>query len=123
MTTAWVQDLNKKINNRKILSKWWAEGRRFQGINDGVYPSIHLRVPYIYAVAMVSRIYGEPDAMHVKEAWVPLIYTIVEEGLVFNWAAILSHTLRQAIIIVKEHNPDPPSHLLHGFLPTGYHLC
>jgi hypothetical protein len=28
---------------------------------------------HIYAVAMISRLYGEKYATHVKETWVPLI--------------------------------------------------
>ena len=81
LTTSWVDDFNKDKDNMKILVKWWAEGIIFQVRADGFYPSIHLREPYIYAVAMVSRLlYGEPDATHVKEAKVPLIYIGFNQG-------------------------------------------
>lgn len=81
LTTSWVDDFNRDKDSRKRLVKWWAEGIIFQVRADGFSPSIHLREPYIYAVAMVSRLlYGEPDATHVKEAEVPLIYTVFKQG-------------------------------------------
>lgn len=71
----------------------------------------------MYVVALDSRLYGEKDATHLKEAWVPLLYTIVKEGSVFNWSSILSLTIMDAIARVRYHTPvNPPEFYMSSYL-------
>ena len=48
------------------MAKWWVEGKQFQSRDTRIYPTTNLRESYVYAVAMVSRLYGEENAAHFK---------------------------------------------------------
>ena len=45
---------------------------------------------------------GENDVSTLRESWVLTMHTIVTIGHIFNWGAILSYSLEQAIITI--HN-------------------
>lgn len=47
----------------------------------------------------------------------PLLYTIVKEGSVFNWSSILSLTIMDAIARVRYHTPgNPPEFYMSSYL-------
>jgi len=82
--------------------------KKIQVLHNGIYPSKKLWELYIYVVALLSRLYGEKYAQHFKEALVPFLYTIAKKISIFNWDAILSHTLTQEIIKAKYLNHNSP---------------
>lgn len=70
----------------------------------------------------MSRRYREKGSTHLKEAWVPLIYTMTKEGRVFNWVGVLSLTLSDAIGRAKYHAPNvEPEFYMSSFIL--YILC
>jgi len=39
-------------------------------------------MPYRFAVALISRLYGEEDVSQFKEAWIPLLYQVSKVGTI-----------------------------------------
>ena len=37
----------------------------------------------------ICKLHGEEDAKHFKEQWVPLMYEVVNNIMIFNWGSIL----------------------------------
>jgi hypothetical protein len=68
-------------------------------------------------VAMLCRLYGEPDATHFPLSYIPLIYFCADVGASFNWADILSENLKDVISTVTQAQPgaSPVSICLHTF--------
>jgi hypothetical protein len=44
----------------------------------------------MYFMALICKLYGEQDCSIFSEAWIPLAYTMVISGIIFNWGAIIS---------------------------------
>lgn len=70
MIAKWVEQFHKKQDVKKILVGWWIEGKTFLKKNDDVYAITKLRDPYSYVMAMMCKLYGEPNFLHFKDAWV-----------------------------------------------------
>jgi hypothetical protein len=68
-------------------------------------------------VAMLCRLYGEPDATYFPLSYMPLIYFCADVGTSFNWADILSENLKNAISAVTQAKwvASPASIWLHIF--------
>jgi hypothetical protein len=87
---------------KDLFPKWYKEDKQFKHRPKGGYPTSALRKPYQYMVAMLCRLYGEPDASQFPLSYMSLIYYCVDEGLSFNWDDILSANLTVAITAVVE---------------------
>ena len=75
------------------MSNWWIKGKQFNSSDNGIFPAANLKEPYIYDVYyFYQNVWGE-YLTHLKEAWTPLMYTIVNEGLIFYWVDILSYIM------------------------------
>ena len=63
----------------------------------------------------ICKLDGEEDAKHFKEQWVPLMYEVVNNGMIFNWGSILSINV---VYLVSKCRDSKPFFLriLHGFL-------
>jgi hypothetical protein len=103
---------------RDLMKKLWVPGKKFKTRASNDYPTNLLRPPYQYAVAMLSRLYGEPDAQKFRVSWVPLIYYITTSRSVFNRANILSSTLARATSAAKHMAPGkyPSFHMVSYLL-------
>jgi hypothetical protein len=79
----------------------------------------------VYTMALIARLYGEQNCTHFKDAWLPLAYTIVTIGHVFNWETILSHSLNRMIERAQKAKAKPwvSAHILHGILSHGCYWC
>jgi hypothetical protein len=56
-------------------------------------------------MAMLCRLYEEEDASKFTLSLMTSIYYCADEGLTFNWDDILSTSLIESIIAVKETRP------------------
>lgn len=56
-------------------------------------------------MALARRFHEEPNCVHFKESWIPMVYTVVMNVIVFNWVAFLSYTLRSAL----DRDNKPPT--------------
>jgi hypothetical protein len=71
------------------------EENRFFTKSDGVYTMTNLRDPYIYAMDLMCKLYGEANCIHFKDAWIPIVHIVITSSVVFNWVAILSHAMKK----------------------------
>jgi hypothetical protein len=96
-TNEWLRVFTHDHNYYDILVDWYEEGRTFKALRSKPFPTIHLKVRIHMGTQLVSRIYGEKYATHVRIGWVPMMYEITEGGKIFNWVTILSNSLAEAI--------------------------
>jgi hypothetical protein len=76
------------------------DGMKKGGISnpDTINPSLlSILDQVVWAIQLISRLYGEKFSTHVKFAWVPMIHEIIKHGKIFNWETILSNSLVEAI--------------------------
>jgi hypothetical protein len=118
MTTRFVEKFKQDHDVKNILACWWVEDKIFFSKNDGLYIMKNLRDPYIYAMDLMCRLYGEEKYIHFKDAWVPFFYILITNGFVFNWAAILSHVMKSFI----ERDKKPIIEILPTFYMASYLL-
>jgi hypothetical protein len=79
----------KLVNNfphspRELLKSWYKPGKLFKSRPSNEYPTNMLRLPYQYAMAMIYRIYREPNAQKFKITWVPFLDYVTDTGSTFN---------------------------------------
>jgi hypothetical protein len=84
---------NFSHNPKELLKDWYKLKKVFKSRWSREYPTNLLQTPYQYEVAMLCRIYGEPDAQRFMITWVPLKYYVVDVRSTFNWDEILSSSL------------------------------
>lgn len=58
---------------------------------------MNFKATYMYATQLLRRLYGEKSSRHLDVFRVPLLYSIVIDGIVFKRVVILSQTLASAI--------------------------
>jgi hypothetical protein len=90
------------LKEKYLFKVWYNPNKPFKSIPSSEYPTNLLRMMYQYVVAMLCRLYGEPYASKFPMTWAHLIYYVVDVGSTFNWDDILSSSLEEAIITVKE---------------------
>jgi hypothetical protein len=84
-----------------LLKEWYKLGKHFKTRNLNEYLTNALRFPYQYDVAMVCKLYGEPNGHKFKITWVPLIHYVTFAGSSFNWEYIISSTVIEAIVVFQ----------------------
>jgi hypothetical protein len=66
---------------KDLFPKWYKADKQFKYRPKIRYPTSALRRPYQYLVAMLCRLYGEPDATQFPLSYMPLIYFAQMWGL------------------------------------------
>jgi hypothetical protein len=101
------------LKARDMFKVWYKPKKSFKSRPSGEYPTNLLRTLYQYDVAMLCKLYGEPDTSKFPLTWEPLIYYIVDVRSTFNWDDILSVSLEEAIRAIKEtiHGQFPSFHM------------
>jgi hypothetical protein len=90
LSTDFVLSFYASHDTSKIMESWWREDKKFRIHTIGWYPTINIREPYIYLMALLCRLHGEKYCSRFLEAWMPLAFTIAISGTDFNWGAIIS---------------------------------
>jgi len=91
--------------NKALHRIWYKLDKQFNLRPTGAYPTITLRIPYQYMVAMLCRLYRETTASKFPLSYMHLIHYCVDEGSSFNWDDILSTNLIDSIAAVKGDEP------------------
>ena len=73
-------------------------GKNFQTRPSREYDTTNLRTPYRFIVLMLNRIYGRAHRRIFKLEWVPIIFYVSTQGIVFNWENIVSNSLSACIV-------------------------
>jgi hypothetical protein len=71
-----VNDFYDKNDVGNILASWWKEEKKFLNRTSGWYAITSLRVPYMYLMVLICKLYGEKDCSRFSDAWIPLAYTM-----------------------------------------------
>jgi hypothetical protein len=106
-----------ELTPKDLFPTWYKADKQFKYRPKSRYPTTNLRRPYQYMVAMLCRLYGEPDATHFPLSYMPLIYFCADVGASFNWADILSENLKDVISTVTQAQPGSfPSFHMSSYL-------
>jgi hypothetical protein len=112
MMIGYVEKFHQDNDIKCFLAGWWVEDKRFIGKNDGIYTMFNPRYPYIYAMSLMYRLYGEPNCIHFKYVWIPMVHIVITISSIFNWATNISHALNKEI--ERDRKPNPKT------FPTFY---
>jgi hypothetical protein len=77
MIKSFVERFHQDNDVKKILAGWWVEDKIFYPKSDGLYTMTTLRDPYIYVFDLTCILYGEANYIHFRDAWVPVVHTII----------------------------------------------
>ena len=62
--------------------------------------------PTQYLTLMLSFLHGEANCTNFKSEWLPIAHGVMSDGIVFNWASMLSQNLLKALEKAVR-KPDP----------------
>lgn len=65
----------------------------------------------------MCRLYGKADCDVFYGTWVPLMYVVATQGIIFNWTSILSSSLRTNIVAAQSPPLEqPPEFYMSSYL-------
>ena len=95
VTKEWVKSL--KFDYTTTIKGMMTKGKTFRHKQSREYEMAHLRTPFRIVALMLSRLYGRPDGKMYNFGWIPLMYYVPMEGIVFNWADIADRNFSKGI--------------------------
>jgi hypothetical protein len=72
LTKDFVISFYEQYETNKILNNWWKEDIKFVKISTSKYAISSLREPYMYAMILLCRLYGERDCSQFSGSMVTL---------------------------------------------------
>ena len=72
-------------------------GKPFRQKASGEYETTNLRTPYRLVALMLNMIFGRANGKFYKIGWIPLMYHVIMQGIIFNWADIVANSLSSCI--------------------------
>ena len=73
------------------------EGKPFRHREYGEYENANLRTPYRLVALMLNKLFDRFDGIFYKISWIPFIYHVTMEGIVFNWVDTIVNSLSSYI--------------------------
>ena len=61
------------------------------------YETTNLHTPYCLISLMLNQIFGRENEKFYKISWIPIIYHVAMQGMIFNWADIMGNKLSSCI--------------------------
>jgi hypothetical protein len=103
---------------KDLFPKWYRVDKKFKYRPRTQYLVTNLRRPYQYLVAILCKLYGEPNATQFSLKFIPLIYFCTDVGISFNWVDILSKNITSSISTVAQAKPGtfPSFHMSSSLL-------
>jgi len=77
MINDFMEKFHQSHDIRKILTSWWVEDKSFFGKSNGICTMLKLRDPYIYAIALMCKLYIDHNCIHFKDAWVLIVHIVI----------------------------------------------
>ena len=100
VTIEWVESLQLDyIATSKMMMD---EEKTFQHKQSAEYGTAHLQTPFRIIVVMLRRLYDRADGKVYNFGWIPLMYYVAMEGIIFNWEDIVSRNLAKCIKAAQE---------------------
>jgi hypothetical protein len=75
------------------MEDWWVDEDRLFKQGKKLIPTHEFKTPYKMLIVMLRRLYGKEKSTHFQMEWLPMAYTIVKMGQVFNWEEILTFNI------------------------------
>ena len=75
------------------------DGSQLGEKETGEYEKASLRPPYRFIALMFNSIFGRENGRLYKLSWIPLMYYVAFDDIVFNWADIISSSLSSCIAV------------------------
>jgi hypothetical protein len=117
LTKEFVIEFYEKYDTNNVLNNWWKEDIKFSKWSNGRYTILGLREPYIYAMILLCRLYGEKYCSQFSKAWPPLACHVAMWGNKFKWGGVISKKLNLKIIQAQSPKPrNPPEFDMVSFL-------
>ena len=86
-----------KMGLVETLKRMLMPGKNFRTRPTGEYDTATLRTPYRFITLMMNRVFERAHGKSFKLGWVPIIFYVATQGIVFNWANIVSNSLSSCI--------------------------
>ena len=68
-------------------------GKNFRTRTSREYDTSTLRAPYRFIALMLNRIFGSAHGKSFKIGWIPVIFFVATQGIIFNLENIVSNNL------------------------------
>ena len=95
MTNDWINSLS--IDYVGCTRMMMTEENSFQQRASREYEIASLCTPYRLVSLMLNGIFRKADGIFYKIGWIPLMYHVTMEGIVFNWMNIVANILYSCI--------------------------
>ena len=95
LTQDWLKAI--KLDLVETLKRMLVPRKNFRTRPSGEYDTANLRTPYRFIALMLNRIFRRDHGKGFKLEWVPIIFYVATQGIVFNWANIVSNSLSACI--------------------------
>ena len=95
MNNNWLNSLT--IDYIGVVKMMTIEVNSFRKKESGEYETASLRTPYRLVALMLNRIFSRVDGIFYNIGWIPLMYHVTMEGIVFNWVDIIANSLSPCI--------------------------
>ena len=60
---------------------------------SGEYETANRRTPYRLIALILNRFFGRANGKLYKISWIPIIYYVDMQGMIFNWVDIMTSSL------------------------------
>ena len=84
-------------NLAECTKDWSGRDEPLKMDKHGMYSTGSLTSPYLFAAAMLCRLFGKPEINKFSSEWLPLLNSAVNDTIV-DWAKILSDNLATTIL-------------------------
>lgn len=71
-------------NPARVIKLQYPDEEDFKQKPKKLYQTNHLMYVFLLLTTLLSRLYGDPNSMHFKDEWVPLVVEITELEKIFK---------------------------------------
>ena len=95
LSNDWLDNL--RMDLVETLKRMLLPGKLYRHRATEDYDTVSLRAPYRFVALMLHRIFGRASGRLFKFEWVPIMFHVVTQGTIFNWASLVSSSLSSCV--------------------------
>ena len=99
------------------------QGKLYRYRQTSEYDTTSLRAPYRFIALMLNRIFGRAHGRLFKLEWIPIIFHVASQGIVFNWASMVSSNLSSCLTSAMEGESKKRSEFYMSSILIDCILC
>lgn len=82
----------------KLMKHWYREEESFKDrVDITKYNPKEFNLPAQFLTAILSHLHGEAECTTFNTEWIPIAHGVMFDGIIFNWASMLSQNLLKAL--------------------------